>query len=234
MKLSVCTLTKDDFELIIHGMVHAAPYSFYAKIQQTINDMNKQGYKIFFEGVGCSEKLDENATQKEKDIEQYFNYIIESMPEIAEACGLSFQNIIKYPEGSINADIGFCEMIKKLSENGFADDFQTRELMRSMKDKEFREKRKENLQYINTKISIIKLMEYIRIFKLIFNRSTNKRDEIIQHYRNKVAFDIIESNKETRNIIYYGEGHIHAIVKLFQSNGWKLENSSKISVKKYK
>ena len=224
MKLTICTLTKNNCELIIHGMVHVAPNNFYLKVQREMNNLSKEGYKIFYERLRHSKKLDETATQKEKDIAEYFKYRIESMHEIAEICNLSFQTIIKYPEGSINADIEFIEMIKKLSENGFADNSQTRKQMEQMKSRRFREERKQSLKYINTKISIIKLMEYLRMYKLITHRFVNKKDEIILHYRNQVALEIIESHKETHNILYYGEGHISSMIKLFQNNGWELAN----------
>jgi len=227
------TLRRGDSEIIIQGTHHVAPSEVFKFLSEDMDEKEKNGYGIFYEGIDDSVELRENAAKREKEIHEFLNLLWELFPAMAEGLKYSEQDEdLEYPDDAINADAAMSEIVGELYKRRFRCGLLVKILKIALNDKNGnREKIIDSLSKEESD-DFWKVFErkLYHIFLWIF--MIRKTNPVFLDYRNKKAIDIIEAARAEKNlkkaILYYGSGHISGIASLLKKSGWKVASISKL------
>ncbi len=224
-KLTSVTLMRDnDSVLVLQGMRHVAPTEVYAKIQSEIDTKHRDGYVFLHEGVrkDTDTETEKKWNRDKKNTAKILRILMELYPFVAKLEGGSTQkDSITNPPGSINADIGFGELIHHIYITGFCINSL---LIRKLTSKTQLEKQKEFMvKNREEKKDTSLLMKFIGW--LFFKTFLRKPMSVIIDLRNRVAVDCIERqfiNGDNKVYLSYGQAHLPGMLKMLKKNGWEV------------
>lgn len=242
MKLSRCTLTKDNRKVILQGMIHGIPEALLIWLKKDLSRQMRNGYRVFHEGIRISDSDEKKAKYSEKELELLkCRKIFDSIKEEAiKSLSLTKQfsgdegdsNGIEYPDNAINIDIFYVEHIRLLAKLLAQKNIDCKEIINIFEG-----------------ISHEKVISSVaEVYESLLNGKTTLRelhaeamtldffkiaDLVETDYRNEVAAKKIDTVSENKNIdkiyVHYGEGHIGGIADLLVDKyGWELRKEEKI------
>ena len=239
MHISKCVLRKDGAEIILQGMTHLAPADFFLRLKEELDEKQKEGYQVYYEQVTQNTELPEDLSQKEEGMLDLMFEVARfsfDMPEDKKYGGIKFEcreNILKYPEDAINADLSLQEIISLMAEK----DIDYEYMLNAMRNDEWRDR----------VYGVIAKMFSDMDFDAEMKKSKTGDERLMDNFRklesvfigdcNKAAVDMIEKfindHGQRKNLVYYGEAHVSGISDLLMQNGWQLEDSSKLNLAEF-
>ena len=231
MRVNKVRMTKDDRNLIIQGMVHVAPKSFYEQIQKEMNEGKEAGYTFFFEGIR-TRVPEVSLTKNQTKIKEVLNLTFSLYSSFARVLGVTTQREkISYPENAIHADIEFNTLIRRLDSAGFRPGL-FHWLLTWMNSEEGREKfssadlEPKNKSWLSRLFKFLS-SPFVFLLKYWFFGSSRK---VILDERNIVCVEKVRELKHGNVFIHYGNKHVEGIVKLLEQDNWKVTEETFVEV----
>lgn len=210
--------------LVLQGMRHVAPKDFFNKIQAQINEGERNGALVLFEGVkGPFEE--EKMTEDEIKIFETLKTIVGLYPVLASIVGEELQkSLLVYPDKAINVDVSMDELIKRLNDNNFL----SNEIVEALEDVTG----EKILAKINplVRFAIKKVMQNAQLEDLV----TEHIEEVdmslfptINQWRSEKAiemfFEIVKKESDRNEfIMIYGNGHLKEMKNLLVKYRWNI------------
>ena len=224
MKVSKVVLKRGKQDLILLGVFHIAPEKFYLAKQKEIEDCVNQGYKILYEGMSFRSYAERNHSKEEKIIAEFFKTIIESYSILADELKLSCEKkIINMPQGAINADITFLELVSLLGKKD------------SLPGMLFSILENEIARYcICREMSGFSYGKLTLAGRSLASMALKKMEPVLIDWRNDYLVETVELFDFPKSLVYYGEGHIQGIEALLKKKGWEIVSRRKLDIFSFK
>lgn len=235
MGVTRVVLKNGSSEVILQGMSHIAPATFYQHVQQEMNDVTAKGYKVLFEGVmdGTAEEMAALSDQ-EKKAAQVLERLTDLYPVIADMDGNKTQREVKYPDDAVRADLNSDKIAQMVVAAGFKS-----ELILGILDRVPKEsihtpgmaqaKQKKRSWWYRPFFAIGYFIGNI------FGRAVawylfSPVKEVLVDRRDEVCVQTLEAQGGRNVLIHYGEGHVPGIVKLLKKSGWQVVDKTIIDM----
>lgn len=208
-KTDKITMEKEGHKIVLLGMVHQAPNSFYKEITKSVKNYKNNGYKYYYEGVlGTQEEVEQ--------LNKIMGNIDNAERKNANFYGFEEQDAHNELKKGIRADITIKKLVKDLKEE--------KVLLTTEMKAEKKESKPSNFQ-----ISLHKA--WLR-FCYRFNDFVGFKEEglykVLIEKRNDKLIQTIDFNNNA--VITYGQLHIDDIVKKLELKGYKIKEEQKIEV----
>lgn len=232
MHLSKYVLKKSGQTIVIQGIVHAGPSWLYKQVQADMNSYVAQGYAVRKEGVKRMRKF-RSRDSYEKDVLNFLNLLVgNDYHHLRQAHGwVSQSNILVYPVGTVNLDVGLRGLICELRRRGFKIPllFKLATSGQSSVDKfgsEYVQKRKEEYQPKPSK----KGFGILRSFLL---PNVDILLEVLVDWRNSKVVRMLETDNYggwPGCYVLYGQGHVDGLVWYLKNAGWLVSDFERVLV----
>lgn len=238
MKLTKYELVRDNQRCVLQGMIHIGSPSLYSVLQKDLDKAVSSGFDVFFEGVKGYPKISDDYTEEEVKIRDFFKFLFDLFPELADAFGFVLQKKhIRYPADAINADVTFSNMVVQL----YNEDFEQSLLFRLFEKEDFRKKAREQIESIRSlpKEESQRLFNKKMSLRTRFLRSLlmRKLESVILRWRNGIAVKILEycfkEHGVTKAFVHYGEAHMKEMAKFLKKNGWSIIQKSTLDLSQF-
>jgi len=239
MHISRCVLRKDGAEIILQGMTHMAPANFFLRLKEELDEKQKEGYQVFYEQVTQNTEFPEDLSAKEEGMLDLMFEIARfsfDMPKDKKYDGIKFEcreNILKYPEDAINADLSLLEIIRLMAEK----DIDYEYMLNAISSDEWRGRVYGVIAKMFSDMDLDAEMKKSKTNDERLMDNFRKLESVFIDNCNEAAVDMIEKfindRGQRKNLVYYGEKHIPGISDLLMQNGWKLEDSSKLNLAEF-
>ncbi len=204
--------------LVLQGVIHIAPAEFYQKLMDEMKKYHELGYTIFRENplAGAEPK---NPAERE-----VLYSVSELTPEIADYLapmyGLANQRHLKYPEGTIDADMEGNEFLQKSAAIGVTTkDFFSSKMFQNWEILSSEQKRMRVQKYA------YKQKKFPIILKLFLKGKIKKLFGLYLTERSQAAVNVILSTDFEKGYITYGNAHLKQIISGLQGRGWTIVSS---------
>lgn len=234
MKLTKIVLSRDNQRCVLQGMIHIGPASLYQALQKDLDRAISEGFVVFFEGVRGFPELMVGYTQEEVRIRDFFQFLFDLYPELADVFGFVLQKKhIRYPSNAINADLAFGEVVLELYIRGLENSFlllllEKRKLRQKIKE-EIKKTKSMSREEANRRMNPLAAKAPIHM-QLLSRLLMRRLNSVILRLRNEVIVEVLEQHFSEDGIqktfVHYGEAHIKGIVKHLKKNGWSIIQKS--------
>jgi len=209
------TLQKGNQIIVLQGMLHVAPESFYNKVIHEKSIYKKNDYLTFYELI----------KSKEINQEKYIKY---SIKKIIKRLDWKNENSFEEIQDGFNLDISMTEFNNLAKIYGLTNKLTSFE--QSLKNQGLTQEKEGFIDTINIPKPIYKM--YLKHNWIVVNQLVNKgefyNDIIIQYRNQKVVNHLV--NIEENAYITYGQSHLKGIVHLLVNKGFVVKNKEKINL----